>query len=129
MTDPIADLLTRIRNAASAHHKTVDVPASNLKENIATILKEQGYIADCHRLAEGPQGMLRLTLRYVNGKPSVTNLHRVSRPGLRRYAGAGELPRVQNGLGISIVSTSQGVMTDKEARRRKIGGEILCQIW
>ncbi len=129
MTDPIADFLTRIRNAASARHKVVDIPASNMKAGLAEILKTQGFIADYQRVEEGPQGLLRLTLRYVNGQPSLFGLRRVSRPGLRRYAGATELPRVKNGLGIAIISTSQGLMTDKEARRRNIGGEVLCFIW
>ena len=129
MTDPIADFLTRIRNAASARHKMVDIPASKLKANLAAIMKDQGFITDVESLDEGPQGALRVTLRYINGQPSVFGMQRVSRPGLRRYAGAEELPRVKNGLGIAVISTSQGLMTDKEARRRKIGGEVLCYIW
>lgn len=129
MTDPIADFLTRIRNAANAHHKVVDVPASKMKENLAAILKDQGFLADFQKIEDGPQGILRLALRYVNGSPSVVGMRRVSRPGLRQYAGATELPRVKNGLGIAIISTSQGLMTDKEARTRNIGGEILCYIW
>jgi small subunit ribosomal protein S8 len=129
MTDPIADFLTRVRNAASARHKVVDIPASKMKHGLAEILKTQGFISDVQRVEEGPQGLLRLTLRYVNGQPSLFGLRRVSRPGLRRYAGATELPRVKNGLGIAIISTSQGLMTDKEARRRNIGGEVLCYIW
>lgn len=129
MTDPIADFLTRIRNAADSRHKVVEIPASKMKAGLAEILKDQGFIADVEKLDEGPQGWLRLTLRYVNGKPSVLGLRRVSRPGLRQYASAGELPRVQNGLGIAIISTSQGLMTDKEARRRNIGGEVLCYVW
>lgn len=129
MTDPIADFLTRIRNAASARHKVVDVPASKMKASLAEILKSQGFIVDVQRVDEGAQGLLRLTLRYVNGEASLYGLRRVSRPGLRRYAGATELPRVKNGLGIAIISTSQGLMTDKEARRRNIGGEVLCYIW
>lgn len=129
MTDPIADFLTRIRNAANAHHKVVDVPASKMKEHLAAILKDQGFLADFQKIEDGPQGILRLGLRYVNGTPSVVGMRRVSRPGLRQYAGATELPRVKNGLGIAIISTSQGLMTDKEARTRNIGGEILCYIW
>lgn len=129
MTDPIADFLTRIRNAANARHKTVEVPASKLKERLAEILKDQGYLADYARIDEGPQGGIRMTLRYVNGAPSLLGLQRVSRPGLRRYAGAAELPRVKNGLGIAIISTSQGLMTDKEARSRNVGGEVLCYVW
>lgn len=129
MTDPIADFLTRIRNAANARHKTVEVPASNLKERLAAILKDQGFLADYSRIDEGPQGAIRMTLRYVNGSPSVIGLRRVSRPGLRRYAGATDIPRVKNGLGIAIISTSQGLMTDKEARTRNVGGEVLCFVW
>ncbi len=129
MTDPIADFLTRIRNAANAHHKVVDVPASKMKEHLAAILKDQGFLADYQKLEDGPQGVLRLALRYINGSPSVVGMRRVSRPGLRQYAGAAELPRVKNGLGIAIISTSQGLMTDKEARTRNIGGEVLCYIW
>ncbi len=129
MTDPIADFLTRIRNAANARHKTVEVPASKLKERLAEILKDQGFLADYSRIDEGPQGGIRMTLRYVNGAPSLLGLRRVSRPGLRRYAGASELPRVKNGLGIAIISTSQGLMTDKEARSRNVGGEVLCYVW
>jgi small subunit ribosomal protein S8 len=107
----------------------VDIPASKLKANLAAIMKDQGFITNVESLDEGPQGALRVTLRYVNGQPSVFGMQRVSRPGLRRYAGAEELPRVKNGLGIAVISTSQGLMTDKEARRRKIGGEVLCYIW
>jgi len=129
MTDPIADFLTRIRNAANARHKTVEVPASKLKERLAEILKDQGFLSDYSRVEEGPQGAIRMTLRYNNGSPSVVGLRRVSRPGLRRYAGATELPRVKNGLGIAIISTSQGLMTDKEARSRNVGGEVLCFVW
>ncbi len=129
MTDPIADFLTRIRNAAIAHHKLVDVPASKMKEGLAGILKDQGFIHDYKRVEEGPQGAIRIALRYVNGESSMLGLKRVSRPGLRRYAAATEIPRVKNGLGIAIISTSQGLMTDKEARNRNIGGEVLCYIW
>jgi small subunit ribosomal protein S8 len=129
MTDPIADFLTRIRNAASARHKVVDIPASKMKANLAAIMKDQGFITDFESIEEGPQGALRIRLRYVNGQSSIFGMQRVSRPGLRRYAGADELPRVKNGLGIAVISTSQGLMTDKEARRRNIGGEVLCYIW
>jgi small subunit ribosomal protein S8 len=129
MTDPIADFLTRIRNAASARHKVVDIPASKMKANLAEIMKDQGFITDYESVEEGPQGALRIRLRYVNGESSIFGMQRISRPGLRRYAGADELPRVKNGLGIAVISTSQGLMTDKEARRRNIGGEVLCYIW
>lgn len=129
MTDPIADFLTRIRNAATAGHRTVDVPASKLKAGLASILKDQGYITDYQRVDEGPQGVIRMRLRYVDGTPAMLGLRRVSRPGLRRYAQVAELPRVRNGLGIAVISTSHGLMTDKEARRKKIGGEVLCYVW
>ena len=129
MTDPIADFLTRIRNASTAGHRSVDVPASKLKEGLANILKSQGYIEDVERINDGPQDTIRLKLRYVDGSPAVLGLRRVSRPGLRRYAGVSELPRVRNGLGIAVISTSHGLMTDKEARRNNVGGEILCYVW
>jgi small subunit ribosomal protein S8 len=129
MTDPIADFLTRIRNAVQARHRVVEIPASRMKASMADILKNQGFISNYEKVEEGPQGTLRLTLRYSEGKPSVLGLRRVSRPGLRRYAGATELPRVKNGLGIAIISTSQGLMTDKEARSKNVGGEVLCFVW
>jgi small subunit ribosomal protein S8 len=129
MTDPIADFLTRIRNAVQARHRVVEIPASRMKASMADILKNQGFISAYEKVEEGPQGTLRLTLRYSEGKPSVLGLRRVSRPGLRRYAGATELPRVKNGLGIAIISTSQGLMTDKEARSKNVGGEVLCFVW
>lgn len=130
MTDPIADFLTRIRNAATAGHRTVDVPASKMKAGLAAILKEQGYITDYQRVEDGPQGLIRMRLRYIDdGTPAMLGLRRVSRPGLRRYAQVPDLPRVRNGLGIAVISTSHGLMTDKEARRKKIGGEVLCYVW
>ncbi len=129
MTDPIADFLTRIRNAASAGHRSVDVPASKLKAGLASILKDQGFISDFERIDEGPQGAIRMRLRYVDGTPALLGLRRVSRPGLRRYAKADDLPRVRNGLGIAVISTSLGLMTDKEARRKQVGGEVLCYLW
>lgn len=129
MTDPIADFLTRIRNASTAGHRSVDIPASKLKERLADILKDQGFIEDFERVSDGPQGTLRLKLRYVDGAPAVLGLRRVSRPGLRRYATVVDLPRVRNGLGIAVISTSHGLMTDKEARSRNVGGEILCYVW
>lgn len=129
MTDPIADFLTRIRNASTAGHRSVDIPASKLKERLANILKDQGFIEDYERLNDGPQGTIRLKLRYVDGAPAVLGLRRVSRPGLRRYATVMDLPRVRNGLGIAVISTSHGLMTDKEARRLNVGGEILCFVW
>lgn len=129
MTDPIADFLTRIRNASTAGHRSVDIPASKLKERLANILKDQGFIEDYERISDGPQGTIRLKLRYVDGAPAVLGLRRVSRPGLRRYATVVDLPRVRNGLGIAVISTSHGLMTDKEARRLNVGGEILCFVW
>ena len=130
VTDPIADMLTRIRNANSAKHATVDVPASNMKKSIAQILLDEGYIKSFQLVDDGTQGVIRITLKYNAGKERViTNLRRVSKPGLRVYAGADELPRVLRGLGIAIVSTSKGVMTDKAARAAHIGGEVLAFVW
>ena len=129
ITDPIADMLTRIRNANSARHDTVDVPASNMKKSIAQILLDEGYIKSYQIVDDGTQGVIHITLKY-NGKDKViTGLRRVSKPGLRVYVGADELPRVLRGLGIAIVSTSKGVMTDKEARKANVGGEVLAYIW
>ena len=131
ITDPIADMLTRIRNASNAKHDTVDVPASNMKKAIAQILLDEGYIKNFQTINDGTQGVIRITLKYVQpGKEKViTNLRRVSKPGLRVYAGADELPRVLRGLGIAIVSTSKGVMTDKKAREAHVGGEVLAFVW
>ena len=130
ITDPIADMLTRIRNANSAKHETVDVPASNMKKAIAEILNEEGYIAGYQVIEDGKQGVIRIALKYGPNKEKViSGLKRVSKPGLRIYAGAEELPRVLKGLGIAIVSTSKGVMTDKAARKQNIGGEILAFVW
>ena len=129
ITDPIADMLTRIRNANSARHDTVDVPASNMKKSIAQILLDEGYIKSYQIVDDGTQGVIHITLKY-NGKDKViTGLRRVSKPGLRVYVGADELPRVLRGLGIAIVSTSKGVMTDKAARAAPIGGEVLAFVW
>ena len=129
ITDPIADMLTRIRNANSARHDTVDVPASNMKKCIAQILLDEGYIKSYQIVDDGTQGVIHITLKY-NGKDKViTGLRRVSKPGLRVYVGADELPRVLRGLGIAIVSTSKGVMTDKAARAAHIGGEVLAFVW
>ena len=130
ITDPVADMLTRIRNANSAKHDTVDVPASNLKKAIAQILLDEGYIKAFQIVEDGTQGVIRITLKYLAGKEKViTGLRRVSKPGLRIYAGADELPKVLKGLGIAIVSTSKGVMTDKKARELHIGGEVLAFVW
>jgi small subunit ribosomal protein S8 len=132
MTDPIADLLTRIRNAIMAGHKVVEAPASNLKKEIARILFEKGYILS-YKVVEGEnvQGVLKIALKY-NSKsklPAIKEIQRVSRPGLRQYTGSEEMPRVLNGLGIAIISTSRGLMTDKEAKKEKIGGEVLCYVY
>ena len=129
ITDPIADMLTRIRNANSARHDTVDVPASNMKKSIAQILLDEGYIKSYQIVDDGTQGVIHITLKY-NGKDKViTGLRRVSKPGLRVYVGADELPRVLRGLGIAIVSTSKGVMTDQAARAAHVGGEVLAFVW
>ena len=129
ITDPIADMLTRIRNANSARHDTVDVPASNMKKSIAQILLDEGYIKSYQIVDDGTQGVIHITLKY-NGKDKViTGLRRVSKPGLRVYVGADELPRVLRSLGIAIVSTSKGVMTDKAARAAHVGGEVLAFVW
>ena len=130
ITDPIADMLTRIRNANNAKHDTVDVPASNMKKAIAQILLEEGYIKNFQLIDDGTQGVIRITLKYNAGKEKVlSGLRRVSKPGLRVYAGADELPRVLRGLGTAIVSTSKGVMTDKKAREAHVGGEVRAFIW
>ena len=130
ITDPIADMLTRIRNANSAKHETVDVPASNMKKAIAEILNEEGYIKSYQIIEDGKQGVIRIALKYSPSKERViSGLKRVSKPGLRIYAGAEELPRVLKGLGIAIISTSKGIMTDKAARKENIGGEVLAFIW
>ena len=130
ITDPIADMLTRIRNAGTAKHETVDVPASKMKKAIAEILLEEGYIKSFQMIEDGTQGIIRITLKYNAGKEKViSGLRRVSKPGLRVYAGAEELPKVLHGLGIAIVSTSKGVMTDKAARAAHVGGEVLAFVW
>jgi len=131
MTDPIADYLTRVRNAIKANHRVVEVPASNLKKEITKVLFDKGYILNYKFVEDGPQGSIKIALKYdpVNKVSAIKNLTRVSTPGLRQYVGYKEMPRVLNGLGIAIVSTSKGVMTDKEARNLKIGGEVLCFIY
>ncbi len=130
ITDPVADMLTRIRNANTAKHATVDVPASNLKKAIAQILLDEGYIKAFQIVEDGTQGVIRITLKYLAGKEKViSGLRRVSKPGLRVYAGADELPKVLKGLGIAIISTSKGVMTDKNARANHVGGEVLAFVW
>lgn len=129
VSDTIADFLTRIRNASSAKHKVVDIPASKLKMAIAAILKDQGFISDFEKVEDDKQGVIQVKLRYYLGQPAIREIKRVSKPGRRLYAGADKLPRVRNGLGIAIISTPQGVMSDKEARRLNVGGEVLCTIW
>ena len=129
ITDPIADMLTRIRNANDARHATVDVPASKLKIAIAQILKDEGYIKDFEVQEGNYQGVIRITLKYLGKEKVITGLRRVSKPGLRMYAGAEDLPKVLRGLGIAIVSTSKGVMTDKDARKQHVGGEVLAFVW
>ena len=130
MNDPIADMLTRIRNALTARHDTVTLPASNMKKAIAKILLEEGYIKSVDYIDDGLQGQIKIVLKYAEGKQSVINgLKRISTPGLRVYARSDELPKVLGGLGIAIVSTSKGVMTDKEARKAGVGGEVLAYIW
>ena len=131
MTDPIADYLTRLRNAIMANHRVVEIPASNLKKEITKILFEKGYILNYKFIEDGPQGTIKVALKYdpVTKVNAITCLKRVSTPGLRRYTGYKDMPRVINGLGIVILSTSQGVMTDKEAKTLKIGGEVLCYVY
>ena len=130
ITDPIADMLTRIRNANSAKHESVDIPASNMKKAVANILLEEGYIRKCEFIEDGKQGVLRVTLKYgANKEKVITGLKRISKPGLRVYASKDELPKVLRGLGIAIISTSTGVMTDKKARQAHVGGEVLAFVW
>ncbi len=130
MTDPVADMLTRIRNGCKAGKKWVDVPASKLKKDLARILAEEHFIEHFRYIEDKKQGEIRVFLRYgSNEKPTIRGIKRVSKPGLRLYSRAEALPRVQNGLGIAIISTSSGVMTDRDARRKKVGGEIICYVW
>jgi len=131
MTDPIADFLTRIRNGIMARHKVVEIPASNLKKEMTKILYDKGYILNYKFMEDGKQGIIKIALKYdtTSKTPAIKVLKRVSTPGLRKYAGHKELPRVLNGLGIAILSTSKGVMTDKEARSNEVGGEVLCYVY
>ena len=130
MSDVIADMLTRIRNANDAKHATVDIPASNMKKSIADILVKEGYVKSYQVIEDGKQGVIRVTLKYGQGKTKVIRgLRRVSKPGLRIYASCEDMPRVMSGLGVAIVSTSKGIMTDKEARKNNIGGEVLAFVW
>ena len=129
ITDPIADMLTRIRNANAQRHEIVDVPASKLKKSIAEILLEEGYIKSFEEIEDNSQGIIRITLKYVNKQKVISGLKRISKPGLRVYAAKDELPKVLGGLGIALISTSKGIMTDKRAREEGIGGEVLAYIW
>ncbi len=130
MTDPIADLLARIRNATKARHDMVEIPSSNLKVTVAKILKDEGYVKNFRVIDNDKQGILKVYLRYDReGEPMIQGIKRISRPGLRRYCGADGIPEVLKGLGIAIISTSKGVLTDAEARKEHVGGEILCEVW
>lgn len=130
MTDPIADMLTRIRNASNAKHPNVMVPSSNIKKAIADIMLEEGYIKDVQYIEDNKQGVLEITLKYGESDSKViSGLKRISKPGLRIYAARDEVPKVLNGLGVAVISTSKGVMTDKNARKQNVGGEVLCYIW
>lgn len=130
ITDTIADLLTRIRNANTAKHATVDVPASNVKKAISQILVDEGYVKDFKVIEDGKQGVIRITLKYGDNKaPVITGLRRVSKPGLRTYSSCEDMPKVRKGLGIAIVSTSKGIVTDKKARELNVGGEVLAYVW
>ena len=130
MTDPIADMLTRVRNANTAKHENVDVPASNIKKEIARILLEEGYIKGYDVIEDGKQGLIRLSLKYGKaGEKVITGLKRISKPGMRVYADRDSIPKVLNGIGISIISTSNGIVTDKQARELGIGGEVICYVW
>jgi small subunit ribosomal protein S8 len=128
-TDPIADYLTRMRNAIRARHKRFDVPASNVKRAMSKILCDQKFISSFSEIKDNKQGVLRIALKYTDGVNAISGLQRVSKPGLRVYASADELPRVMNGLGVALISTSKGIMTEKDARTQRMGGEVLCQVW
>mgnify|MGYP002520058790 FL=1 len=130
MTDPIADMLTRVRNANMVKHETVDVPASNMKKEIARILLEEGFIRGYDVIEDGKQGIIRIQLKYGQmSERVITGLKRISKPGMRVYAAKDEVPKVLNGLGISIISTSKGILTDKQARKENVGGEVICYVW
>ncbi|HLP15546.1 MAG TPA: 30S ribosomal protein S8 [Bacteroidota bacterium] len=128
-TDPIADYLTRVRNAVRAKHKKVDVPASSMKKELSRILTEQKFFEGYTLIEDNKQGILRISLKYYDAKPVLSGLRRVSRPGIRTYKPADELPRVNNGLGVAIISTSKGLMTNKQARKENVGGEVVCYVW
>ena len=130
MTDPLADMFTRIRNAARARHDLVEMPASRIKENVAKLLRDSGYIRAYRVLEDGKQGVLKIYLRYRdNGEPTITDIRRVSRPGRRRYVGAGDIPQVLGGLGLAIVTTSRGILTGQQAAEHKVGGELIGEVW
>ncbi len=129
INDPISDFLTRIRNAVKAKKRFVDVPSSKMKVGLAEILKTNNFIRDYNVIEDNKQNLLRIHLKYVNGTPSITGLRKISKPGLRQYTGKDELPRVLNGLGIAVISTPKGLLTDKQARKENVGGEIVCHIW
>ncbi|MBC5998091.1 30S ribosomal protein S8 [Romboutsia ilealis] len=130
MTDPIADMLTRIRNANVVKHETVDVPASNMKKELARILLEEGFVRGYDVIEDGKQGIIRIQLKYgQSGERVISGLKRISKPGMRVYAANHEIPKVLNGLGISVISTSKGILTDKQARKENVGGEVICYVW
>jgi small subunit ribosomal protein S8 len=130
MTDPIADMLTRVRNASSVQHDTVDIPASNIKKELARILLEEGYIKGYDVIEDGKQGLIRMQLKYgKNGEKVITGIKKISKPGMRVYADRSNVPRVLNGIGISVISTSKGIVTDKQARELGVGGEVICYVW
>jgi small subunit ribosomal protein S8 len=130
MSDPLADMLTRIRNGVAAHFESVEMPLSKLKVGVAKVLKEEGYITDYQVIDEGVQGTLKVTLKYgPNDEQVITGIRRVSKPGLRQYKKSSDIPKVMSGLGVGILSTSKGIITDREARRQNVGGELLCEVW
>ncbi|MEN8191236.1 MAG: 30S ribosomal protein S8 [Bacteroidota bacterium] len=129
VTDPVADFLTRVRNAAKAKKRFVDIPSSQMKVGIAKILKETNFIRDYSIIEDNKQNVVRILLKYIDGTPSITGLKKISTPGLRRYVDKDSIPRVLNGLGIAIISTSKGLLTDKQAKQSEVGGEVICHIW
>ncbi len=129
VTDPIADFLTRIRNASKARKLRVDIPASNMKKSLAEILKSQNFIKDYSIIEDNKQNIIRVELKYSNGSPAISGLKRISKPGLRQYKNSNDIPRVLNGLGVAVISTPKGLLTDKDARTQSVGGEIVCYIW
>jgi len=129
VTDPIADFLTRIRNASRARKPRVDIPASNMKKSLAEILKNQNFIKDYSIIEDNKQNLIRVELKYTNGSPAISGLRRISKPGLRVYKNSGDLPRILNGLGIAVISTPKGLLTDRDAKIQSVGGEIVCYIW